>query len=279
MCERIDVPSTERALRTMTSTESSTENGPVEQFDWTITAGKPGNPLLVLLHGAGASAKIWSEHLSSLSDEYRVVAVDLPGHRNHPAKTFTYERAIASVREVLDSEGQSAVLVGHSVGGYVAYKFVGEYPDRAEAVVTSGSYMDWRRGKGLLLSGLYGYVLSPVIKLGRYSDLWNDRIVDRITLSEYESDTVSNDTLYGGASAMQASAFTDVWSGVEQFDGPVLIGAGNEEPFVEDYGPALADRADGRFELMPYDGHNGPVTDPEAFVSVVDQFVRENDIA
>jgi pimeloyl-ACP methyl ester carboxylesterase len=263
----------------MTQSQPAACEQPVEQPDCAITAGDRSDPLVVLLHGAGASAEIWDDHLRLLSDQYRVVAVDLPGHRDHPAETFTYERAVATVRDVVAAEGQPAVLVGHSVGGYVAGRVVEQHPGMVEAVVTSGSYVDWRRGKGLLLSALYGSVFAPAIKLGRYSDRWKDVVVDGLTLDEYETDTVSEDTLTGGASAMQASAFADVWRGVEGFDGPVLVGAGREEPLVEDYGPALAERAGGTFEYMPFDGHNGPVTHPEAFVSVVDRFVREHDVA
>lgn len=263
----------------MTSTAHATRQGAPHDRAYTITAGDPGDPLLLLLHGAGASAEIWDEHMTLLSEDYRVIAVDLPGHRNHPADTFTYERASATIREVLADEGQSAVLVGHSVGGYVAHNFVGEHPEVIDAVLTSGSYMNWRHGKGLLFSVLYGYVFAPILKMGKYSDVWRDTVVDRITLSESDSDTVSENPLTGGATAMQATAFADVRSGLHQFDGPVLIGAGKEEPLAGSYGPALADRFGVKFEYLPFDGHNGPVTHPGEFVSVITQFVSENGLA
>lgn len=265
-------------LEPMTQPDLTTQNRPVEQLEWAIVAGNPADPLLVLLHGAGASAEIWEDHLSALSDDYRVVAVDLPGHRKHPHDKFSFDEAVQSVREVIASEGQPAVLVGHSVGGYVAGKFVEEYSSHVDAIVTSGSYMDWRHGRGLVLSGLYAYVFGPLIKLGRHSDSWRDIIVDRLTLDEYESDTVSENTLTGGVEAMQASAFEDVWTGIGQYNGPVLVGAGREEPFTDDYAPAIAERVGATFEYMPFDSHNGPLTHPEAFVSVVDRFLRDNDI-
>jgi pimeloyl-ACP methyl ester carboxylesterase len=262
----------------MTKAESDPETDDLDQPDWTVSAGQADNPLVVLLHGAGASAEIWSEHLSALSETYRVIAVDLPGHRNHPSEAFSYEAASETVRSVITREGQSAVLVGHSIGGYVSAKIVEDHPDLVDGVFTSGSYLNWRRGKGLVLSVLYGYVLAPIMKGGSYSELWKRMVVDRLSLDEYESDMASQKTVYGAATAMQASAFTEVWAGLETFDGPVLVGAGREEPLADDYGPRLAEQADVTFEYMPYDGHNGPISHPEAFVSVIERFIRDQSL-
>ena len=42
--------------------------------------GKTGNPIILLIHGAGASSHSWANLIPKLQ-EFQVLAVDLPGHR------------------------------------------------------------------------------------------------------------------------------------------------------------------------------------------------------
>ena len=42
--------------------------------------GKPGNPIMLLIHGAGASSHSWASLIPKLQ-EFQILAVDLPGHR------------------------------------------------------------------------------------------------------------------------------------------------------------------------------------------------------
>ena len=42
--------------------------------------GKPGKPIIFLIHGAGASSHSWANLIPKLQ-EFQILAVDLPGHR------------------------------------------------------------------------------------------------------------------------------------------------------------------------------------------------------
>lgn len=81
-------------------------------------------PVLLLLHGAGASTHSWRALIPRLSRSFRVVAVDLPGHGF--TRLGTRQRSgLATMTEDVASlcrqEGLAPVaIVGHSAGAAVA---------------------------------------------------------------------------------------------------------------------------------------------------------------
>ena len=86
---------------------------------------------IVLLHGFLCSHEIWSEFVKKLSEKFRVIAIDLPGHGMTPAIGYYHsmELLAQSVKAVLDKVGvRRYVVVGHSMGGYAALAFAELYP-------------------------------------------------------------------------------------------------------------------------------------------------------
>jgi len=89
-----------------------------------------GDPV-VLLHGFTGSSVIWEDYLKTLSDKFRVVAIDLPGHGNSDclADIHTMDAMGEAVKAVMAHlEIEKAVIVGHSMGGYVALNIAMHYP-------------------------------------------------------------------------------------------------------------------------------------------------------
>jgi pimeloyl-ACP methyl ester carboxylesterase len=87
---------------------------------------------LVLLHGYLETSEIWSDFAGILSDKYRVIAMDLPGHglSDIYGECHTMEFMAGVVKELLDHLGiKKTFLVGHSLGGYVALAFVELYSE------------------------------------------------------------------------------------------------------------------------------------------------------
>jgi len=92
--------------------------------------GKGGT--LLLLHGFTETQDIWNDFSSELSQEYRVVTVDLPGHGESGCigEVHTMELMAECVKSVLDDAGiTNCVMIGHSMGGYVTLSFAGKYPE------------------------------------------------------------------------------------------------------------------------------------------------------
>lgn len=86
---------------------------------------------LVLLHGFLQSLDVWSSYTLSYMRHMRVITIDLPGHgySDQFANTHTTELMAKCVKAVLDDAGvDQCVMIGHSMGGYVALAFAELYP-------------------------------------------------------------------------------------------------------------------------------------------------------
>lgn len=98
---------------------------------------KGEGPDLVLLHGFTESTAIWSEFALQLSNEFRVIMVDLPGHGQSGMidQVHSMELMADVVNAVLKHlKVESCVMVGHSMGGYVALAFTRKYPQMMKGV-------------------------------------------------------------------------------------------------------------------------------------------------
>lgn len=107
-----------------------------------LFAGKAGPPV-VLIHGLGASAEIWSSSIGPLASRHRVFAPDLPGFgRTEKPGKMAYSPAAYSrfIRDFMTALGIGrAALVGHSLGGGVALRVILDDPLRVERLVLASS--------------------------------------------------------------------------------------------------------------------------------------------
>jgi pimeloyl-ACP methyl ester carboxylesterase len=94
--------------------------------------GPPDGPPVVLLHGVSGSLGTYAWLPAEIVDGRRIVRVDLRGHGDSERAPGTYRVSEygADVVEMLRSEvGRPAVLVGHSLGGVVAWWIAQNHPD------------------------------------------------------------------------------------------------------------------------------------------------------
>ncbi len=97
-------------------------------------------PFLAGCNGVGVSTVFFEPMAEALSNEYRVVLWDYPGHgrSGDPAevKGITIESLAADLARVLDAAGaQDAVILGHSLGTQVAFEFYRAYRERTLALI------------------------------------------------------------------------------------------------------------------------------------------------
>lgn len=92
------------------------------------------------MHGSRLSHAQWSPQIAALSGEFDVRTPDLPGHGVRAGESFTLDRAIGAVAEAVEcGTGAPVVLVGHSLGGYVAMAYAGCFPSRLDGLLLVGS--------------------------------------------------------------------------------------------------------------------------------------------
>ena len=100
--------------------------------------GPASGPAMVLLHGLSLWRQSWDALIPELTSSWHVFAFDLRGHGKsgrvaNEYHVVDYSRDIVAF---LRSSAKPTVLVGHSLGGFVALVAAGEYPEGVRAVVS-----------------------------------------------------------------------------------------------------------------------------------------------
>jgi pimeloyl-ACP methyl ester carboxylesterase len=111
--------------------------------------GDASQPSIVLLHGIRLGREIWEPHARVLAQRYHVVTFDLPGHGALSDIAFEGQ----TVDELMDEATSSVcasppLIVGYSLGGYVAIDFASRRPERTRGLLLAGCTIDfesWKR--------------------------------------------------------------------------------------------------------------------------------------
>jgi len=97
---------------------------------------------VILLHGFLENKTMWDFYVSELSKKNRIITIDLLGHGETESLGYiqTMEENADVVHEVLSKlKIRKAILVGHSMGGYVALAFAELYPEKMKGLVLLNS--------------------------------------------------------------------------------------------------------------------------------------------
>jgi pimeloyl-ACP methyl ester carboxylesterase len=101
--------------------------------------GPLGAPALLLLHGFGSSLQAWDDWSVKLEQKYRVIRLDLPGFGltgASPDHDYSEEKDLAILTRFADKLGLDKFsVIGHSMGGKMAWSLAAAQPDRVQALV------------------------------------------------------------------------------------------------------------------------------------------------
>jgi pimeloyl-ACP methyl ester carboxylesterase len=111
---------------------SETVNGTVLHYE-----ERGSGPPLLLVHGTGTYADIWSPVLDGLARAYRVIAYDRRGFaRSSPAPSGGLAEHARDAAALLNTLGASpATVVGWSGGGVIALDLAASFPDCVTALI------------------------------------------------------------------------------------------------------------------------------------------------
>ena len=107
-----------------------------------IEAGPRDAPPLVCLHGTGGHAEAFIRNLAVLSRDYHVLAYDLPAHgwSGAPQRSYEIDGYCRHLDAFLDTfRLPRAILVGQSLGGWIAASYTVGHAARVTRLVLVGA--------------------------------------------------------------------------------------------------------------------------------------------
>ncbi|MCK4793448.1 MAG: alpha/beta hydrolase [Desulfobacteraceae bacterium] len=113
---------------------------------------------ILCIHGITANCRCWDVMAEALSPGHRMLAMDLRGrgHSEAPASGYSIEHHCRDILAVLDDLGvDNAVIMGHSLGAFIALAFAAEYSDRVDRLILVD-------GAGKLSQEQFDYVFAAI---------------------------------------------------------------------------------------------------------------------
>lgn len=267
--------------------------------EWSDTAANSREPKLhpvVLLHGFTGSAEAMSGLAEGLSDAYRVLAVDLPGHGKtempqSALRYFSMESTVSCLWDALDElEAERANLVGYSMGGRVALSAAVARPKRVASVVCLGASSGIadpieRTQRREADEALASSIVSDGVE--QFVDSWLAQplfasLASRLSSAEFQASRQQRlaNTAEGLAFSLRGigtGSMKPLHDALADAEFPCLWIAGAEDAKFAAIGEEMsATMPNGRCALISDAGHSVHLENPAATLSAIGDFLFEH---
>ena len=192
----------DRSLAELESRYLAAPSDMVQLGDWRLhvrDSGPRDAPAVIQIHGFGASLHNWEPWAQGLSANHRVIRFDLPGSGLSPPDPkgdYSDARSLTLLLALMDKLGlQRASIVGHSIGGRIAWTFAARHPERVEKLVlvapdgfASPGFAYGKPADVPTALGLMRYVLPrPMLRMNLLPAYANESaLTDDLTTRYYE---------------------------------------------------------------------------------------------
>ena len=254
----------------------------IHYLDW----GSPGKQPLILLHGIARSAHNF-DHLSPrFVGDYHVIAVDMRGHGDsewHPAGEYLVEDYTSDVVALIEQlELRNIVLWGNSTGGRVAQMIAGLHSSRVSAVIVEdvgperpAAISNRRAGRMAEEENGWASTEELFTKTKAGNSLTSDAILRNFV--EHGSKKRGDGRIVWKRDPAILKGFvpTELWDSVRRIEAPIIYILGGASTIVppETQAQLKAALPQAHIVTMPELGHYPSDEKPEAFVSIVEDFL------
>jgi pimeloyl-ACP methyl ester carboxylesterase len=239
-------------------------------------AGPADAPAIVFIHGTRLNRGQWVTQVRRLSSRYRCLAIDLPGHGARAAEAFTMKAAIDAIVAAIDANVPSrrAVLVGLSLGGYVAIEVAEAAPDRVAGLVLAGCSTEPVGPAAVGIRMLASSLERAPARLVDTANRWYFRARYRHAIADPLLG--GGFGMAGGAEALRSLVGRPYLDRLSRLWTPVLVVNGALDPVFGPGGePWAAACRRGRHAVLGRATHLSNLDRPGAFAALVARFVDE----
>ncbi len=229
---------------------------------------------IVFLHGMRVTRRMWQPQVESLASEFRIICEDLPGHGSRRGEPFHVEQAVQELASVVDrAAGGRALIVGLSLGGYIAMEFGAAYPQKAAGLVIASASVEpqgWYNAPYRALSLVMAKMPEPVL----------NAISRAIFIAAYgrrRAEPLIGPGFFmrGGAAGIREVMRRKFAPKLAAYPGPVLLLNGSADlGFRMHEKRFLAAAQNGRLEVIPRAFHIANIDQPAAFSEAVRRFAH-----
>ena len=198
----------------------------------TLTQTDSSHPPLVLIHGLGSAATAFKPIIAALSQSFRVITVDLPGHGDSPyfkGQVMEPKSLGSAIFDAIASEYgvERFHVAGNSLGGWIALEMAAAQPNRIlslTGLAPAGLWLvpaqkrEMKEARSYYLARLF----KPLIRIGLHSKLL--RWIGFATVSPRWRE-LSYETCFDASYAMlNCPGYFPAWDGMltHRFDRHVL---------------------------------------------------------
>jgi pimeloyl-ACP methyl ester carboxylesterase len=232
-------------------------------------------PTIVFLHGTRLTGASWAAQVADLADEFHCLAPDLPGHGTAADVPFTLAGAAERIAGLIAAEahGGRAILVGLSLGGYVAMDVAARWPDRVGGLVISGATAEPVGARAYAYRGLaLVFRRTPTRPLERVNRWFIGR---RFPAHIAEPILAAGFSFAGGETALRMLVGERFVPRLAAYPGPTLILNGEYDLFFRPTEAAfVAAAVDARCVVIRGATHLANLDRPAAFSAAIRRFAR-----
>lgn len=247
----------------------------IEHLSAYDVAGPPHAFPIVLVHGAAWTRNMWLPQIEALSDEFRVLAIDLPGHGTLCKQPFQLATASQFIIDSLKEQTQErALIVGLSLGGYVAMACAHEHPQNISGLVLSGCCIDYRGVIGFL-SRLDSSLVTKLFSEQRLTHMQEKSLRGQFPESVIEPQLKAGFSWKAMPQTYRELASHDFHAMLHTFTGPTLVVNGENDKLNRKGEAELLKAAqDGQIQIIKQAHHLCNLEQPEAFTHLVRTFAQ-----
>jgi pimeloyl-ACP methyl ester carboxylesterase len=238
---------------------------------------------IVLLHGFLENQKMWDKYVADFSKRNRVITIDLLGHGETECLGYIHsmEDNAAAVHAVLaELRIRKAILVGHSMGGYVALAFAELYPENVKGLVLLNSTaradsaerkLNRARAIKAVKQSYISFVSLAITNL--FSENNRERLAKEIENTKKEALKTPLQAIVASLEGMKIRADREVLLHLSTY--PKMLILGEKDPIVP-YEEAKDQIENTQVKLVTFpDGHMSHIENQEVLTKVLLQFLKK----